>query len=676
MKGFWSRLRLSVRARKDLDQLLRLAPSPQSPLKERTSWFFDLLEWIRHEGIIKHDVNFKSGTPQAARVRHMLNVLDRNEEWKKKVAKALRSILRDTHALDLFLETGLSSQSSFGGELVERIQRKFLPIAPQEDDLAYLFNQNFHSQADVEWIRLIEASTFQRIEGLFLHDFSEEEGSWNTLKADVEQALLLLAIQVQALGLSRAIRQRIEEKDFKKISFYQLARLVEKFVTETDFELKAVLGSQIERKAESCFATLTEVQEHLNEFGVSVQIVFQLEKLESLLKRIQNLSILAQQKDHDPVTFMYFIEALITENLEKKSVTSFMGESFSLLSRKITERTAEGGEHYITRNKREYGQMIKQALGGGFLTAFTTLMKFSISAIGIPGFVGGFLASLNYAISFLFIHFCHFTLATKQSSMTAPALAAKMHGISDPVALNKLVDEIINIIRSQVAAVFGNVTGVIPTVIAVCWFFENAVGRETLSEAKAMHVIHDFSILGPTPFFAMFTGVLLWLSSLIAGWMDNWFAYHRLTPAIANNRRVIFIFGEARARALALFLKRNIVGIAGSISLGFLLGLVPLILQFLGLYLDVRHVTLSTGSITVAVMSLPSEVMGTWDFWLAVTGIVSMAFFNLLVSFYLAFMLAIRARKVQGPQRGQIYSALFKRLLRNPFVLFWPKKES
>lgn len=670
----WSRIKLSLRVRKDLDQLLNNVPAPQAALRERTSWFFDLLEWIRREGLVKHDVDFKSGAPQAARVRYLLNILDRNIEWKRNVARELRSLIRDTHALELFLETGLSTQASLGGELVDRFQHKFLPSVPKENDLAYLFGQNFHSQADLAWVRQLDEATFIRIEELFGFEYNSEEGPWNTLKSDAEQALLLLVIQVQGLGLSRQIRQRIDETDFKKISFYQLAKLIEKYVSEKDFELKSVLGSQIGKKLEHCFATITEVQQHLDEFGVSVQIVFQIEKLESLLKRIQNLNLILQQEHLDPQTLAAFLETLITENFEKKSMSSLVGESFSLLARKITERTAEGGEHYITRNKKEYLTMFRKALGGGFITSFTTFLKFLIYSFGLSSFYGGFVASLNYAISFVAIHFCHFTLATKQSSMTAPALASKMHGISDPKAMDHLIDEIINLVRSQVAAVCGNVIGVIPMMVIVCWIVESITGRESLSRATAMHVLHDFSILGPTPLYAMFTGVLLWSSSLIAGWMDNWYAYHRLSPAIAHNRRVIFVLGEAKARALALFLKRNIVGLSGNISLGFLLGLSPAILQFFGIQLDVRHVTLSTGSLTAAMMSLPATVFNTWDFWLAVAGVGSMAVLNLLVSFYLAFILAIRARKIQAPQRDLIYRALFERLKRDPRVLFWPKK--
>ncbi len=670
--SLWSRIKLSFKARKDLDQLLASVPKPNAHLSARTSWFFDLLEWIRHEGLIKHE-DFKSGVPQAARVKYLLNVLDRNSTWKKNVAKALRSLIRDTHALDLFMETGLSSQTSFGGELVDRIQRKILPVAPRDNDLAYLFGQNFHSQTDLQWIRQVDMKTFTRIEELFRYEYSAEEGEWNSLKEDAEKALLLLAIQVQGLGLSSQIRQRIEEKDFKKISFYQLTKLIEKYVAEGDFELKAVLGSQIEKKLEACFSTLAEVQQHLDEFGVSVQIVFQIEKLENLLNRIRSLNLILMQKHLDPVTLENFIETLITENFERKSVLSLMSDSFSLLSRKITERTAETGEHYITRTKKEYLANIKKALGGGFITTFTTLIKFMVYSLQLPVFHAGFLSGLNYAISFLAIHFFHFSLATKQSAMTAPALASKMHEIEDPKAMESLIDEIINLIRSQVAAVLGNIIGVIPLTIVVCLLVELLTGQESLSKNTAMHVLEDFSVLGPTPFYAMFTGVLLWASSVFAGWTDNWFAYHRLSPAIANNRRVVFVLGEAKARAVALFLKRNIVGLAANISLGFLLGMTPGILQFLGIQLDIRHVTLSSGALAAAMTSLPLETFSSWPFWSAVLGIGSMAVFNLLVSFYLAFILAVRARRIQAPQRDLIYRAIFQRIRKNPRTLFWPK---
>lgn len=668
----WSRLKLSRTHRKDLDQLLDHVPSPDAPIKIRTSWFFDLLEWIRREGVIKQAGDFETGATQAKRIQYLLSILERNIIWKKRLAQTLRSILRDTHGLELFLETGVSSHDSFSSEFIDRLQNVILPVVPREDELSYIFTENFQNQRDLEWIKQLDLQTFARIEQLFSFEVSPEEENWNTLKADAKEALALLSIQMQALGLSNQIRQRLALKDYKKISFYVLGRTIEKYLSEEDSVIKTVIGSQIEKKIEDCYHSLSEVQQHLDDFGVSIHIVFQIEKLELLLKRIHNIVFILQQKSMDPLSLSTFLEILVNDSFERRSLLSLMSQSFSLIARKIVERTAETGEHYITRTLTEYKEMIRRALGGGMVTAFTTIFKFLLYFVGFTGFFGGFFASINYSISFLVIHFSNFTLATKQSSLTAPALAAKMQGIRNREALEDLIDEIVNTIRTQVAAVIGNIAGVVPVTLLICWAGRALFKDDLLSQEKAIMVMDSFSILGPTPLYAAFTGILLWASSLTAGWVDNWYAYHRLSPALAQNRRLIFVFGEKRMRLFSIFLKKNVVAIAGNISLAFMLGLVPVILQFFGIQLDVRHVTLSSGSLAVASMSLPAHIFETWDFWFAVMGIISMGFLNLLVSFFMALFLAIRARKIQAPERDLIYRALVDRLRYRPVSFIWP----
>lgn len=668
----WSRLLLSKTHRKDLDQLLGHVPDSDSKIKLRTSWFFDLLEWIRREGKFYLAEDFETGATQAKRVEYLLLILERNPEWKKNVSKTLRSIMRDTHGVELFLETGVASQDSFISEFVDRLQNSFLPIVPKEDELSYIFTQNFQNQRDLEWIRQLDAATFQKIEDLFLYEIDPAEKNWNTLKEDAKEALALLSIQLQGLGLSPQIRQRLAEKDYQKISFFVLGKFIERYLLEEDPLVKSVIGTQVDKKIADCFHSLSEVQQHLDDFGVSIQIVFQIEKLESLLKRIQNIVSILQQKNMDPEFLSTFIEILVRDNFERRSPTSLISQSFSLIARKIVERTAETGEHYITRTASEYKDMIIRALGGGLVTSFTVLCKFLFYFLGITGFFGGLFYSINYSVSFLMIHFCDFTLATKQSSVTAPALAAKMQGIRNREALESLIDEIVNTIRTQVAAIIGNVVMVSPATILICWLIHVLFNKNLLDLEKAQHVVESFSILGPTPLFAAFTGILLWLSSLIAGWVDNWYAYHRLSPALAQNRRLVFVFGEKNMRQFSIFLKRNVVGIAANISLAFLLGLSPVVLQFFGIQLDTRHVTLSSGSLAAACYTLKTQVLEMPQFWLAVLGIIAMAILNSMVSFAMAMMLAIRARKIQAPERHLIYRALFDRLRYRPLSFLWP----
>ncbi len=667
-----TRLKNSFRQRKEIDVILHHTPDPTEVLKKRINWLFDLIEWIRLEGISKHDLDFKSGAPQAARVRFLLQILDRNEDWKKKAARCLRSIIKDTKGLELFIQTGLFTEDHLLGELMGRINEKILPQEPQENELSFIFSENFRSPQDVEWFQLLDSVTLSKIMELFHFSVSAAEENWNSLKADCEQALLLLGLQVQGLGLTSDIRKRLTIAHFEKMPFHQLPEAIERFITEPDAILRLEIARQIETQVEMCKISLREVQSHLDQNGVSVQIVYKIDRLEHLLNRVLDILSLLQAAPLDTHRLAQFIRNLVADNIERRSILSFLNKSFSLLSRKIVERNAETGEHYITRDSKEYVRMINSALGGGVVTSFTAFMKIMQHYLSLGNFYFGLVASINYSVSFLIIHFSHFTLGTKQPSTTAPALAAKMQNMESPEDLNSLVDEIVHIFRSQFAAVLGNVIGVAPLTYLIAWVSFRFGHHAILSPHEAEETLKSFSILGPTPIYAFFTGILLWASSLFSGWCENWYTFHRLSPALAANRRLHFIFGAVRARGLSIFLKKNILGISSNISLGFLLGLSPALLQFVGIHMEVRHVTLSSGAVAAAVASLGYDQIFSSDLLEAVVGILSMGILNISVAFSLALFLAVKARQMRAPKRRLIYKAIFRRLYQKPLSFIWP----
>ena len=131
--------------------------------------------------------------------------------------------------------------------------------------------------------------------------------------------------------------------------------------------------------------------------------------------------------------------------------------------------------------------------------------------------------------------------------------------------------------------------------------------------------------------------------------MDNWFVLHRLEPALAQHRKLQRWLGPSRARRLAHWLGHNIAGLAGNISLGVMLGMVPAIAAFFGLPLDVRHVTLSTGQVTAALAALGPESVRQAATLRAIVGILGIGALNLLVSFGLALFVTIRARNFSAP---------------------------
>jgi site-specific recombinase len=190
----------------------------------------------------------------------------------------------------------------------------------------------------------------------------------------------------------------------------------------------------------------------------------------------------------------------------------------------------------------------------------------------------------------------------------------------------------------------------------------------------ARDVLDSQTLLGPTLLFAAFTGVLLFASSLIAGWTENWFVFHRLDSAIAWNPRVEARLGTARAQRWAHWWRRHVSGLAGSVSLGFMLGLVPTVAGFFALPLEVRHITLSAGQLAAALGALGWDVLREPAFWWCVAAIPLIGALNVGVSFLLAFRVALRSRGVRVGDRSRIYAAIRLRLRERPMSFLRPPR--
>ena len=268
-----------------------------------------------------------------------------------------------------------------------------------------------------------------------------------------------------------------------------------------------------------------------------------------------------------------------------------------------------------------------------------------------------------------------FTLATKQPSMTAAALAGTIRESAGPGRLDALVPLITRIARSQFAAAVGNVGAVIVTATAVDQILQRIRGAPFLDAASATATIASFDPIGSlTVFYAALTGVLLWMSSLVAGWFENWVVYRRLPEAIEHHRYRERL-GRKRMARWARFLESQAAGFGGSIALGFLLGLLPVFAKFFGLPLDVRHVTLSAGSLTFAISSLGTDAIGSGPVLRAFAGIGVIGLLNFGVSFALALVVALRARDVQRGERRTLPAAVLRRLFTRPLEFFYPPRE-
>jgi site-specific recombinase len=318
--------------------------------------------------------------------------------------------------------------------------------------------------------------------------------------------------------------------------------------------------------------------------------------------------------------------------------------------------------------------MLLSAGGGGFLTAGTTALKFMIGWGHFAPFVEGTLSAFNYAGSFIVMQLLGFTLATKQPSMTAAALAGTLRDTAGQQELAPLIKIIARITRSQLAAAVGNVGVVIPAALAFEFFYRRSTGNPFLDEETAQYVMGSLNpLLSGTVFYAALTGVLLWVSSVGAGWIENWAVYRRLPEAIAEHR-IGRVLGKRVTGWASRALLRNISGFGGNATLGVLLAMTPIMGKFFGLPLDVRHVTLSTGALTLAVCTLGPEALRSPAFLGAAAGIAVIGMLNFGVSFVLALAVALRARGADRSDRRRLWLSVMATFVRSPMQFVFPPK--
>lgn len=668
----------------DLSELLD-SLNPRADLAHRHLWLIALLDWVRGSC---------DSVPRAVdRVTLLLDALQQRPQARTRFQAWWQVLLGTVDATTLLADYGFSSRSAFASELFERLRLKILPDTPETADASALFSLAFDNPFDAQWLTALDDTTLARLADLLQAEGvngSQGHRAWipddlqhtvSPWQATLLEALTFCTSQIRATGFSPELRLRMSAPARESAPFHALTMdydaLQAAFLASPDQPnpaRQAALHQYLER-LEACRHAAASVYTHLEAHGISVNLVFQLRQMRTRVLRIRALldCLLSEQPQRHTAQLM---AEFVNVGRARRSVRTLVAANSSMLAAKVAERSSETGEHYITRTRSEYYQMLRDAAGGGAVMSLTTLMKFVVLSLGLSTFWGGFFAGMNYALSFVLIQLLHWTVATKQPAMTAPAMAAKLKELGAPGAVESFVDEVAHLVRSQVAAIVGNLALVIPAVLLISTGLWLAFGAPMIDAHEAEHVLHSLDLRGPTALFAALTGVLLFASSIIAGWTENWFVLQRLDSAIRYNPRIARLLGEGRADRWASFMRRNISGLAANLSLGLMLGLVPAFAAFFGLGLEVRHVTLSTGQLAAAAGNLGLGLLTQGVFWWCVAGIVLTGLLNLGVSFYFAFQLALRAHSVSGIDRSRIYQAIAHRLRTQWRSFFWPAPDA
>lgn len=627
---------------------------------ERIFWFVNIMKWIQRPHN-DSDKGSKKETVYTVRLKYLLQQLNKNPEWKSHFVSNMTLLLLKISSPSQLSSAGLPETHSFIQEFVNRLQEKILPQSPLSEDLATLIYEIFPTEEESLYIDFIEGDVLNEIFNLF----KEDQALIQKLRADLLAASYILAHQI--LGYSLVIQKEINDIDANLDNLYE-------------YRLEGALRDLQTKNSESIsaevFSYIDAIESHVQQLflkmkarGVKIDLVYLFQLQRRKLNRLHIIMKFLDPQTSTTLTFRYFISQLVLEVQHQNSLISFFSENLTLLTNRIVQANSHIGEHYVTFTWRQFRKMFQSALGGGAVTSLTVMIKQLTSFLHLSGFLKGLADSFNYSGSFLAIQLMGFTLATKQPSATAPYIAS---------ALQKSISEakrsIVALLRTQFIAVLGNLSCVFP----LCFFFSwslKQLGHPFLTEDESLYMFYSSNILGPSAVFAIFTGVLLFLASLFAGWFENWMLVNRIDKRIKYNAKLQKIFGVQRIRRIAESLMEKSNSLAANIGLGFLLGMTPQILKFFNIPLEARHVTLATGGFAASLPMALEHGVTVWDIVNAASGILVIGALNLSVSFSLAFLLASISSKVRFSSFWRLFKWGVILILTRPWLLIVPEKQ-
>ena len=652
-------------------------------LRRRLDSFVALTQWLRAEdrsaATQNSDSEITGGAlpPEWQRLDMLIVLLERIPELRHRSNVALSSIIAETRSSALFAELGVPEEHRLMAEALSRLLKRVLPSPRDDQDLSTLVLKLFPSEEEIHRFVQMPSELFERMVQIITPKEMPEE--WAPLVRETLDAFALLGARIQSIGLSPKLRVRGRPVAVRESPYFRLTRIGDQLLQS--LEQTAEKAKEWEQRwhevVAQCHEEADEIERHLEETGVDLAVVFGLNVIHTSLSRMELIvdALMRPSGRERTTSIKNLLDSVALSWQAHRSFLHLAHDNLQLLARKIVERAGKTGEHYVARNRAEYWQMWLAAAGGGLLTVGTAAIKMEVTHLGLAAFPEGFLAGLNYAVSFVLLQILGLVLATKQPSMTAAKLASLVRDNQGDSRIEEIVAYSARIFRSQLAAALGNVIVVFLGAVVFDQLWRLGTGKPYLSEELAIYALVSLSPVSTgTAVYAAVTGVILWLSSLLGGWIENWYVYNRLPQALKElpiGKRL----GENRIERWVNGLSRNVSGWGVSISLGFMLGMTPELGRILGLPLDVRHVTLNTGIMSLGAAALGRDWLRQGWFLFACGGIAVTFVLNLTVSFLLALRLALQAFDVPLEEQRKLLKALVRSFFQKPGRFLLPPSE-
>lgn len=617
----------------------------------------------------------------------LLDALNTYDEYLTFFSNYIHQLLLKRDFDAILTDVGIIKDSDFFYELRKRIVEKVLPNQPKRDTLQFVLNQVFHKSTDPLWIKKIPLQDiialmnkikarniydssinnhFEIYELLYGMEVLVQRMSGRVLETDVNRMVPeyqnldspFIALQAE-FGV---FREQIQESDSK-------------FVDADNLNYKQLLVLH-----RQCIEYIDKAFSNSQKFGISMHANQSMLRIRQQLKRIRELlgfMVLNSEDCAQEKTIQLGLQ-LIQYNCEKSNISKLVKESTQSLSYEITQHTAKAGEHYITNSKKEYYRMLYTASGGGLVVGFMCLFKVLLANANTSEFGFAFLYSMNYALGFIAIYLFGFTLATKQPAMTASALAKALEEGDKNQELSKrdkyqvFAHLFARVFRSQFIAFVGNVVIAFPVSLLLVWLVDLSFGNNVASNSS-FTLLNDLSpIKSAAIFHAAIAGCFLFASGLIEGSVNNRNKFNHIYFRIQEHPLLKRVLGRKKAQKISNYYERKGAGISSNLWFGVFMGSTASVGAFLGLNLDIRHITFASGNLALGLYGGSFDVATSVIIW-GIIGIGVIGFMNFIVSFSLSLTLALRSRNISFSELKYIFVSVWSYFKSSPLSFFFPK---
>jgi site-specific recombinase len=616
----------------------------------------------------------------------LLFVLKNHDAVRINLSEFIKGIFYQRRFKQILTDAGILQDVNFFVEVRKRLFAKLIPLQPAKERVAYILNQVFYKKTDADWISKIPREHIYELYDLLGYGTVNASVQQHHLTSQLIIAMTILIQRSNGRAMDTEVMKMVPEFDNLESPFSGF----EKELLEIDADIKNSPSHYIHHNdlsykqltilLQQCEQFIEKAFTNSRKYGISLRVNQNMLRVKQQLNRLKVLIPLLAAENREDIrkNEVELVLKLIQYNCYQNNLQSLIRESTQLISYEITQHTAKTGEHYITQTKAEYFTMLRSALGGGLIVGFLVIFKLLLSKAEVSDFGYAFLYSINYAAGFIAIYLLGFTLATKQPAMTASAIITALKKGLETKTENSDKHHAFAILfarlfRSQFIAFIGNVFMAFPVALAGIWFIDFLLDHN-IAEAKWDQMITKISPIHSLALFhAAIAGIYLFLSGIISGSTANRDKHNQIYYRIQEHPLLKITFGPERTLKLSKWYEKKWAGIVSNLWFGVFMGSTASVGIFLGLNIDIRHITFASGDLALSLYGSNFSAGFYLIFW-AIIGVGLIGLVNFIVSFSLSLGLAFRSRRIPARELKPITSSIWKLFKEKPLAYFYPTK--